>query len=372
MANDEAKIELNVVLETLVDGAIIIDAYGTIVLFNKACTRIFGYETDEVIGKNVKMLMPQPYQTEHDGYLKSYADTRVKKIIGIGREVQGLKKNGTHFPLDLSIGETLANDEVLFIGIIRDLTQHHAQQRKYDELQEEHFHLSRVSALNEMGSAIAHELNQPLAASINYLETIELLLKKDAEIDIDGLSDITSLAMEQTQRASEIISRIREFIKHGDVTKEPTDLPDVIETAARLAFLGFEKHDIALKITVPDTLPTVLINELQIQQVLVNLMKNACEAMFDSQIKELEISAMLASCGQKVEVQVKDTGHGLSTASMINLFVPFSSEKPGGMGVGLSISKSIINHHGGQIWAHENKPQGSIFHFSLPLAGSVK
>lgn len=372
MDNGEAKIELKVVLETLVDGAIIIDASGTIILFNKACTRIFGYKPDEVIGKNVKILMPQPYQAEHDGYLNAYAKTGIKKIIGIGREVKGLKKNGEHFPLDLSIGETLTNDEVLFIGIIRDLTQRHAQKRKYDALQEEHYHLSRVSAMNEMGSAIAHELNQPLAASINYLETIELLLNQNTEIDIDKLSKITSRAMEQTHRASEIIARMREFIKRGDVVKEAVNLKTVIETAKRLAFLGFEKQGIDVKIFVPEVLPAVLINELQIQQVLVNLMKNACEAMFDSQQKILEISADVASCGQKIEVQVIDTGHGLSKADMKSLFVPFSTEKPGGMGIGLSISRSIISHHGGQIWAHENKPQGSIFHFSLPIAGLAK
>ena len=196
---------------------------------------------------------------------------------------------------------------------------------------------------------------------------MKLLLSRGGEVDKDKLFDITSRAIEQTHRASEIISRMRGFIERGDVEKEPSSLQDVIETARRLAFLSFDDQNISINIDIASKLPDVFINSVQIQQVLVNLMKNACEAMMDSDTKRLDILAQVVS-GDHVEVQVRDTGHGLSDTDIDNLFVPFSSGKSGGMGVGLSISQSIITHHEGQIWARQNKPKGSVFHFTLPIA----
>lgn len=368
MDTREAEIELEAVLDTLVDGVVIINALGTMRLFNPACTKIFGYEPDEVLGQNVKMLMPEPFHSEHDGYLKSYDDTHEKKIIGIGREVQGRRKDGTVFPMDLAVGEANLESEPLFVGIIRDLTSRHDQQTKYDQLQEEHFHLSRVSAMNEMGSAIAHELNQPMAASINYLETVKLLLGREGVVDKEKLLDITSRAIEQTQRASDIIGRMRGFIEKGDVEKTRHHLYEVIETAKRLTFLSFDRQDIDVSIDVPTNLPQVFINSIQIQQVLVNLLKNACEAMIDSDVKKLRIVARVNSDRDLIEVQVQDTGIGLSDQDIETLFVPFSSGKSDGMGVGLSISQSIVTHHDGQIWASQNGTMGSVFHLTLPVA----
>jgi len=363
----KTEIGLEAVLDTLVDGVIIIDAVGTMRLFNPACIEIFGYDPADVLGQNVKMLMPEPFHSGHDGYLRSYNETHHRKIIGIGREVKGRRKDGEIFPMDLAVGEVNLHGAPLFVGIIRDLTSRHEQETKYRLLQEEHFHLSRVSAMNEMGSAVAHELNQPMAASINYLETAKLLLARDGDVDKEKLLDITSRAIEQTHRASDIISRMRGFIEKGDVEKSANDLSEVIETARRLAFLTFDQQHIEVRIDVPTSLPKVFINSIQIQQVLVNLMKNACEAMSESELKLLDISAHLGSCGTMIEVQVSDTGRGLSEQDIETLFVPFSSGKSEGMGVGLSISQSIVTHHDGQIWATPNTPVGAIFHFTLPV-----
>lgn len=368
MNNHDAEIEFEAVLDTLVDGVIIINDVGIMRLFNPACTKIFGYAPDEVIGKNVKMLMPNPFKAEHDGYLKSYNQTGEKKIIGIGREVKGLRKDGSIFPMDLAVGETRVESSAIYVGIIRDLTARHEQQKKYDQLQEDHFHLARVSAMNEMGSAIAHELNQPMGASINYLETVKLLLQHSDEVDKEKILQITSLAIEQTYRASEIISKMRGFIEKGEVEKKAVSLQEVVETARRLTLLSSGNQNITMTVDISEDLPKVFGNNIQIQQVLVNLMKNACEAMMDSDEKQLEIKAVKASTGPHIEVQVSDTGHGLTDEGMKTLFVPFSAKLSAGMGVGLSISQSIVNHHGGQIWARQNKPKGSVFHFTLPIA----
>jgi len=364
----ESEVGIEALLSTLVDGVIIIDAFGTMKLVNPACRRMFGYEAHELLGDNVKKLMPEPYHSEHDGYLKSYSDTHEKKIIGVGREVEGRRKDGSVFPLDLSVGEVKSGDGSYFIGTIRDLTFRHSQRVKFEQLQEEHFHLSRVSAMNEMGSAIAHELNQPLAASINYLETAKILLAHEQDADKDRLLDITSRAIEQIHRASEIIARMRGFIEKGDVEKSAKSLSEIVETARRLTFLSFSPEKIEVTINIPNSLPLVFVNNIQIQQVLINLLKNACEAMTDSQVKKIHIEAAVTSCGKFIEIQIKDTGIGLSDADIETLFVPFSSGKSDGMGVGLSISQSIITHHNGQIWARPNEPLGSVFHFTLPIA----
>jgi len=263
----KTEIGLEAVLDTLVDGVIIINGLGTMRLFNPACTEIFGYDPSEVLGQNIKMLMPEPYHSGHDG---------------------------------------------------------------------------------------------PMAASINYLETAKLLLARDGDLDKEKLLDITSRAIEQTHRASDIISRMRGFIEKGDVEKSANDLTEVVETARRLAFLTFDQQNIEVRVDVPASLPKVFINSIQVQQVLVNLMKNACEAMSDSDPKLLDILAVMGSCGTMIEVQVKDTGRGLSDQDIETLFVPFSSGKSEGMGVGLSISQSIVTHHDGQIWATPNTPAGTM------------
>jgi len=365
MDGHEAQIEFEAVLKTLVDGVIIIDRVGNMRLFNAASETIFGYGQDEVLGKNVKMLMPAPFKEEHDGYIQSYHETGERKIIGIGREVTGRRKDGSIFPMDLSVAETWLDGEPIFVGIIRDLTSRYATKKKFDQLQQEHFHMSRVAAMNEMGSAIAHELNQPLAASINYIETVKLLLGRDGPVDKDKLLMILGRAVEQTNRASEIIARMRGFIERGDVEKKACRLSEIVDASLRLAFLPFTNQDITLSVDISPELPDVFVNEVQIQQVLINLIKNACEAMFDIEGKSLHILARHDSEGY-VEIMIADSGHGLSKSAMDELFVPFATEKPEGMGVGLSISQSIISHHGGQIWARKNDPHGTIFHFTLP------
>ncbi len=363
----DAKIEFEAVLNTLVDGVVIIDQLGTISLFNPACENMFGYSATEVVGQNVKILMPEPYHSEHDGYIDAYRKTSQKKIIGIGREVKAVRKDGTVFPIDLTVGETEVEGATIFVGIIRNLDIRYAKQLKYDRLQEEYSHLSRVSAMNEMAVVIAHELNQPLAASINFAETAKILVER-GDTDAEKVSTILTDSIEQTQLASEIITRMRRFIERGEVEKSPNNVREMAESAARLVSMGTDFQGIEIKLDIDDDLPLVMVNNIQIQQVFVNLMKNACEAMQESDKRELHIAAVTSECGALVTLSIKDTGHGIEDANMSTLFKPFSTEKPGGMGLGLSISKSIIQYHGGELWVEKSAPACTIFKFSLPAA----
>ena len=368
MTKDTTHSELRAVINTIVDGVIIITDKGIIERYNPACAKIFGYTEKEAIGENVSFLMPEPYHADHDTYISNYKKTHQPKIIGIGREVRGRKKDGSVFPMYLSVGELSREDGRGFGGIIRDLSYRYEQQKKYETLQQAHFHLSRVSAMDQMGATIAHELNQPLTAVMNYTEAGIILLERQAnDVSPKRLKNIMTKASEQAKRAAQILSRLRKFIETGDMDKRIQAIGPVIESAVDLTLPSFKNDGITHKIDFEGSLPDVLINDIQIQQVIVNLVRNACEAMQTVNIKHLSIKCF-QSDENNFQISISDTGKGMTQAQYEKLYEPFSSTKTTGLGVGLSISRSIIANHEGRIWAEPNVPQGSIFHLTLPIS----
>ena len=366
MSKIVTKTELSAVLDTMVDGVIIITDEGLIEDYNPACESIFGYLKSDVIGQNIKILMPDPYHSEHDGYIRKYQNTGEAKIIGIGRDVKGRRKDGSIFPMYLSVGEFPQADKKGFVGIIRDMTIETQQQSKYEKLQLNHFHLSRVSAMDQMGAAIAHELNQPLSAVMNYLEAGTTILRQGKDGFEAVLEEIMRKSAVQADRASKILSNLRQFIETGDVDKSVHDLETVILTAIDLVRPSLNNFGVTLTTHIPADLPHVLISDLQIQQVLVNLLRNASEALEQSLQKHITVSCNVNTKGH-VKVGVIDTGMGMSEEQFEKLYEPFATNKSGGLGVGLSISQSIIAGHGGRIWAEQNTPQGTKFYFTVPI-----
>ena len=371
MTIDTAQTELTSVLDTMVDGVIMINGRGLIQRYNPACAKIFGYKKEDIIGQNVSMLMPAPYQAQHDDYIENYKTSRNPKIIGIGREVKGRRKDGSIFPMYLSVGEMPGTNNQAFVGIIRDLTTQADQREKFDRLQREHFHLSRVAAMDQMGAAIAHELNQPLTAIMNYLEAGTALMDQDRAGSADKIKSIMTQTIGQAKRAAGILARLRSFIETGDVEKNKHSINSIIQTAVSLTIPTYKNANITLEVNVPETLPPVLVSDVQIQQVLVNLIRNACEAMQSTDEKHLIINAQINNQGH-IKVGIFDTGVGLTDAQLEKLYQPFSSNKEGGLGVGLSISQSIIANHNGRLWAEHNSPQGLCFYFTLPIASVIE
>lgn len=359
--------ELDAVLDTMVDGVIMIDEAGLIQRYNPACSLIFGYNKDEVIGKDVSLLMPQPDKSRHGTYITNYQTTRKARIIGIGREVKGRRKDGSIFPMYLSVGEMPGENRHAFVGIIRDLSAETVQREKFDALQQEHFHLSRVAAMDQMGAAIAHEINQPLTAIMNYLEAGAILLGQNKFPNSGKLENILSQSALQAERAANILTRLRQFIETGHIEKKSEDLAQIIKSAADLTLPVYKTEHIDVDILLPAALPQVVVSDVQIQQVLVNLIRNACEAMQDSGEKTLTIEADIEG-PDFVRVGVIDTGAGLTPDQFDKLYEPFSSSKKGGLGVGLSISQSIISNHDGRLWAEQKSPRGTGFYFTLPAA----
>lgn len=358
--------ELDAILNTIVDGVIVIDGDGIIKKYNPACRDIFGYENDEVVGENIKCLMPAPYRGEHDDYISNYAASGDAKIIGIGREVKGARKDGTVFPMYLSVGELPRERKRAFIGIIRDLSKNMQQRQAYEKLQQSHFHLSRVSAMDQMGAAIAHELNQPLSAIMNYLEAGATILDRGDETLYGRLSEIMKHSAGQAERAAKILSRLRRFIETGDVEKNMHSVESLIQTSLDLIQPTYKNSNIEFNLSPLSDLPQLLVSEVQIQQVLINLMRNACEAVEHSEVKRVTLNAKLDG-GKTVKIGVCDTGMGMSDAQYEKLYEPFSTDKAGGLGVGLSISQSIVKNHEGDLWAQRNSPQGTCFYFTLPV-----
>jgi two-component system sensor kinase FixL len=360
---------LSSILDTVLDAMIVIDGHGIMQFFSAAAERLFGYTEQEVIGRNVSILMPEPDQSRHDSYLARYRSTGEPHIIGIGRIVTGKRRDGTTFPMHLSIGEMQSGGEPYFTGFVRDLTEHQQTQARMQELQSELVHVSRLTAMGEMASALAHELNQPLAAISNYMKGSRRLLAESADPNAPKIESAMDRAAEQALRAGQIIRRLRDFVSRGESEKRVESLSKLIEEAGALGLAGAREQNIQLRFGLNPEFDLVLVDRVQIQQVLVNLFRNALEAMAQSPRRELVV-ANAEVADDMVEVEVSDTGSGFHEDAKSNLFQTFFTTKETGMGVGLSISRSIIEAHGGRMWAETNASGGATFRFTLPAAQS--
>jgi two-component system sensor kinase FixL len=360
---------LQSILETIPDAMIVIDGNGIMQFFSSAAERQFGYSEHEAIGQNVSILMPNPDRSRHDGYLERYRSTGERHIIGIGRIVTGQRKDGTTFPMHLSIGEMQSGGMPYFTGFVRDLTEHQQTQARLQQLQSELVHVSRLSAMGEMASALAHELNQPLAAISNYMKGCRRLLAAIADPNRSKIENALDRAAEQALRAGQIIRRLRDFVARGESEKRVESLSKLIEEAGALGLTGAREQGVQLRFNLDPYHDLVLVDRVQIQQVLVNLFRNALEAMAQSSQRELIASNTLVA-GDMIEIAVSDTGSGFQDDVKQNLFQTFFTTKETGMGVGLSISRSIIEAHGGKMWAEDNPSGGATFRFTLPAASS--
>jgi two-component system sensor kinase FixL len=499
-ARSRQGLEYQAVLDAAVDAIIVIDHLGTIQEFSQAAQRTFGYAPEEIIGRNVNELMPEPYRSEHDGYLRRYVGSRDPHIIGIGREVRARRKDGSLFPCDLAVGQVRGIEPPRFIGFIRDITArkeaeeqlrrseaelrlaqelanlgnyvmhvggdtsdyfspqlhrilgvqpgetvardefvgrwvhpsdrkrvavefarmeagksaldieyqvvlrdgttkhlHHLSQavfgpdgrvQKYvgtihditdrrraeDEarvLQERLTHFSRLSTMGEMAAGLAHEINQPLSAIATYAQACQRLLRQP-EPGIDDVVAALEQINAQALRAGEVIRRLRNFVKNREVKREPVNCARLLEDLRTLAETDARLHNIRLRLDCQEPLPTVYADPIQLQQVILNLVRNAIDAMLDAPEDRREVVLMTRELTDgEVEVTVADHGTGLAPEATEHLFNPFFTTKAAGTGLGLAISRSIVRAHGGRLWHTPNDDCGVRFHFTLPVSPAV-
>jgi two-component system, LuxR family, sensor kinase FixL len=358
---------LRSILDTVPDAMVVIDPQGIVQSFSTAAERLFGYTAADVYGRNVSMLMPSPYRDQHDGYLARYLRTGERRIIGIGRVVVGQRKDGTTFPMELAVGEVHQGDRRLFTGFIRDLTERQQTDRRLQELQDGLLHVSRLRSMGQMAAALAHELNQPLTATTNYLRAATRMLSTE-QPDLAKVRQAMTLAVEQTLRSGEIVRRLRAFVARGEVARAPENMAQLIEEASALALVGAKEQGIKMAIATDPNLPRVLVDRVQIQQVLLNLIRNALESMEGQPIRELSVQT--AQQDDTIVVSVADTGAGISAEIESKLFQPFVTTKLDGMGIGLSVCRTIIEAHSGRLWMERIPAGGTIFRFTLPAQAS--
>jgi two-component system, LuxR family, sensor kinase FixL len=359
------------ILETAVDGIICIDGKGYIAVFNPAAEKIFGYPAAEVLGSNINLLMPDPFRSEHDHYLRRYAETGVKNITGSSaREVVGRRKDGSLFPLDLAVGEIpLPGKQTMFAGMVRDITERKLAEQEAKRRLDELAQVSRLSLMGEMASGLAHEINQPLAAIVNYAHACRRLVqagRAEPSVLLDTLEQIAR----QGQRAGEIVSHLRQFIHRGKTERALADINAIVSNVIELLGHEIEAQRVALQLDLDGSLPPYAMDKIQIEQVILNLVKNAIDAMraMAQDARRLRIQTRRHDgLAEAVEVIVSDTGEGLPAGEINRVFDPLFTTKPNGIGVGLSISRSIVHTHGGRLWAVPNPSTGACFHFTLPV-----
>ncbi|WP_457107409.1 PAS domain S-box protein [Methylobacterium sp. P5_C11] len=356
---------LQSILDTVPEAMVVIDEAGLIHSFSAAAERLFGYAAAEAVGRNVRILMPEPMRSEHDGYLDRYRRTGERRIIGTHRVVTGQRRDGSIFPMELAIGEMRSGEQVFFTGFINDLTERQHTQARLQELQSELVHVSRLSAMGEMASTLAHELNQPLGAIANYTRGCRRLLARPDPDNIAKTMEVLDKAAEQALRAGQIIRRLREYVARGETEKQVEPVARLIEEACTLALVGARGQGIKTHVTLAADTHSVLADRVQVQQVLINLMRNACEAMQQGHRRELNVEARPAG-PDSIEIAVSDTGPGISDEVADRLFQPFVTTKEGGMGVGLSICRTIVEAHGGRLWVEGNGAGGATFRLTLP------
>ncbi len=494
---DEGQL-FGVLLEAAVDGIVVIDRRGTLRRMNHQGLALFGYEADEIIGRNISQLMPEPHASQHDAYVSRYLKTGTKRIIGIGREVLGKRKDGSTFVMDLSVGEGEVDGEHFFIGVMRDLTERNAlihelreresevrglvenalvatgaldpegrflgwndsfaralrtsdlqgkkligflptnQQRDFEqalrrlsesgesellhdrrfqvndeetdetrvgdiylspvrdldapdepihrlvvqfvdrttevqaeraalEAQNRIAHLNRLGTLGEMAAGISHEVNQPLGAISNYAQAARFMLRAPST-DPEALLGVLEKIAAQAERAGSVIRRMRALAGDTTTARETCDLADLIHEVVGLFGSDARFELPRLDVDLGSDLPEVRVDRVQIQQVLLNLLRNALDAMADVPVYDRQLRLECQGEPSHVTISVVDRGHGIIPEIADQLTDPFFSTKEHGMGMGLAICASIVSSHAGKLWHSANEPApGATFHVQLPL-----
>ncbi len=354
------------VLDTAVDGIVVIDDRARVLVFNKACETLFGYPAAHVIGRNISLLMPPEYASDHDAAVGHYQRTGERRIIGIGREVRARHADGTVFPIELSVGEAKTPEGPQYIGIMRDLRPRKAVEQRLAQLQAQLVQMARVNAMDEMGAAVAHELNQPLTAVMLYLQALTRKLKGgEGEVE-QAVLEILGKASREAERAGSIIQKMRHFVEKREPDRQPVDIRKLIDEALEVTLLGNDGAAVeVVRDEMPD-LPPFEADPIQIQQILINLIRNAIEAVKPRDERWIRI-AVRAEDGRLL-VEVEDSGAGIPMETVRNLFKAFSTSKKTGLGLGLAISRSIAQNHGGDLLVEPGGGgRGATFVLSLPL-----
>jgi len=364
----------NALLETATDGIISIDDSSAIRYANLAAARMFGYELAAMVGKNLTSLMPERFRQIHLSSVKRYITTGQRHVDRGAVELTGLHKSGREFPIEISFAEYIRMGSHFFTGIIRDVTGRkeaeealRMSEQRLREAQTELAHVSRVTTMGELAASIAHEVNQPLAGITTNAEAGVRWLAGDLPNLAEAREAIRRI-IRDAKRASDVISRMRALFQKAPTTQEQLHINEAIEDVVILTQSEVRRSKVTLRTELGAGLPTVMGDRVQLQQVIVNLILNAIEAMSSVQNRQRDLAIRTERGeGDEVRVAVRDSGIGFDPLDVERIFDAFHSTKPSGMGMGLAISRSILEAHGGRLWATSNPDFGATLQFILPV-----
>jgi len=353
-------------MDAAIDAIIIIDRHARIQRFNRSAECLFGYREPEVLNRNVNMLMCEPDRGRHDGYIKRYLDGGKATVIGAGREVTGLDKNGRQFPMRLSVGRSGTGENTHFVGIAHDLSERRSHLEKLKNLELQLFHADRLLTLGELTAGIAHEMNQPLTAIAAYADALTHMVDQQAAPEDSGVKSICSRISEQSRRAASVVARLRKLVRSGTSSKARLDIKIVVNNMLLLFEYELKKAGVILQVKAPERPVMVFIDEIHVQQILVNLVKNSLDAITESGRRDGRIDIVITASQNELAISVLDNGPGVGEESLPHLFEPFYTSKAKGVGLGLSICKHIAAAHGGTL-AHDPASAGrTCFTLRLP------
>lgn len=355
---------LRSILSTAPDAMVVIDEAGRILSFSAAAEALFGYAQTDVVGHDIGVLMPPAERLRHGNFIRSYLETGETHVIGVSRQLVARHRDGSLIPVELTVGEAQGDHGRIFTGFMRDMRERRRAEERVAALQAELIHVSRVSAMGAMASTLAHELNQPITAVANYIEGVRSLMQRPDTDDLPMIREALDAAVREALRAGDIVRHLRDFVARGEVEKTVEPLPGLIHEAAEFGLMDAREEGIAVRFDLDPAASPVLVDRVQVQQVLINLMRNAVEAMRGCAERRLTVTSRIEQPGF-VRVSIADTGVGVAPQVAQQLFSAFVSTKLRGMGLGLSICRTIIEANGGRIAMEPGRDRGTIFHFTL-------
>jgi PAS domain S-box-containing protein len=359
------------IIDSALDAVLSIDERGNVTEWNAQAETMFGWKRDQAVGRSLsELFIPERYRDAHEKGLKHFLSTGEGPLLNRRIEITALHRDGTEFPVEISIAPYQIDGNWEFSGFVRDITEKRAAEastRRHREMEMELAHANRVATMGQLSASIAHEVNQPIGAAVTNAHAALRWLGATPP-NMDEVHLALSRIVTNGNRATDVLSRIRAFIKKAPPRKDSLDVNQAVLEVVALTRSEAKKNKVTVQMQLAEGLPVVQADRVQLQQVLLNLIINAIEAMSASDAGSRRLLISSANSGSSdVSVEVQDSGPGFPEASAEQIFQAFYTTKPDGLGMGLSICRSIVEAHGGQLRAAAGHPTGAIFTFTLPI-----